>query len=686
MIARRESKLRVLISLLAMVLAIVIALIIVPEVLAQVPGANQPAEKNLLRSPQQHAPSRPRPVTRLQTELTVPATNSLAPSFGTGVYSSNGEYALSSAVGDLNGDGWPDLVVLNQCVRFFMACSLDGGSVSVLMGVGGGGFSGPTSYPTGGAYPSGVAIADVTGDGKPDVLVANSWGGIQFGEMLGNGDGSLQPVQPYSSSWLWNIPGASAMVDVNGDGILDLVALGYSTVDVQLGNGDGTYQSAVGFQSGGVYPQSILVADLNRDGKPDLVVPNLCANDEACMHSYSGTVGVLINAAPYTATTTTLVSSGAPTSVGHAVTFTASVTPNTGTLPDGEFITFKNGETVLGTAPLSAGTASLTTTAIPVGTFPITANYPYDGIYGASTAQLLHQVTTTRGYPTSLALTASPNPSYPGQTITFTAQVTSSYGPIPDGELLPFYNGKTIIGTGVTTAGVATFAISSLPAKTYAIKAIYSGDTTFRSSSGAVTQVANGYPTSTSLSSSLNPSTYGQAITFQVFVFPMSYPFVPPTGKVKFVWDRFTIGSATVTPDMNGIGSATFTISALNAASYPLTAVYSGDSMNAPGTSNVVNQLVLQATTAAAITSSANPSTLGQAVTFTASITSPTIIAKGPVTFTAGNTVLGTAQLSGGKAKLSISTLPVGTTTVTVTYQGNSNIAKSTASVTQVVQ
>jgi hypothetical protein len=81
-----------------------------------------------------------------------------------------------------------------------------------------------------------------------------------------------------------------------------------------------------------------------------------------------------------------------------------------------------------------------------------------------------------------------------------------------------------------------------------------------------------------------------------------------------------------------------------------------------------------------------NPSTSGQAVIFTAKITSPTVTPTGPVTFSAGKTVLGTAQLSGGKAALSISSLPVGSTKVTVTYAGDSNIAKSSASVTQIVQ
>jgi hypothetical protein len=62
------------------------------------------------------------------------------------------------------------------------------------------------------------------------------------------------------------------------------------------------------------------------------------------------------------------------------------------------------------------------------------------------------------------------------------------------------------------------------------------------------------------------------------------------------------------------------------------------------------------------------------------------VVAKGPVIFTIGKTVLGTAQLGGGKAKLTTSSMPAGTALVTVTYQGNSNIAGSTASVTQIVQ
>ena len=144
----------------------------------------------------------------------------------------------------------------------------------------------------------------------------------------------------------------------------------------------------------------------------------------------------------------------------------------------------------------------------------------------------------------------------------------------------------------------------------------------------------------------------------------------------------YTIGTAT----LNSSGVATLIKSNLNADAYPLNAVYKGDANHLGSWAPVLNQIVLQTTTSATLTSSPNPSTQGQTVTFTATILSPTVIPTGPVTFTAGKTVLGTAQLSGGKAKLTISAPVVGSTKVTATYNGNSNIAKSSASVTQTVR
>jgi Bacterial Ig-like domain (group 3)/Beta-propeller repeat len=186
--------------------------------------------------------------------------------------------------------------------------------------------------------------------------------------------------------------------------------------------------------------------------------------------------------------------------------------------------------------------------------------------------------------------------------------------------------------------------------------------------------------TTASLSSGLNPSIYGQEVTWTATVTAMGPTM--PTGKVNFNWSVFTIGTAT----LNASGVATLTRSNLSADPYPLTAVYVGDANNAGSASPILNQVITQATSSATITSSPNPSTQGEPITFTANINSPYTSPTGTVTFTAGKTVLGTVELKGRIARFTTSTLAVGSTTVTVTYPANSDIAGSSASVTQAVQ
>src|SRR6202043_869132 len=98
------------------------------------------------------------------------------------------------------------------------------------------------------------------------------------------------------------------------------------------------------------------------------------------------------------------------------------------------------------------------------------------------------------------------------QPVTFTATITSTGGSVPDGEAIPFYDGTSQIGLGSTASGVATFTTSSLSAKTHAIKATYAGDSAFKTSSGTVMQIVELAPTTTSLSSSANPSSFGQSV------------------------------------------------------------------------------------------------------------------------------------------------------------------------------
>jgi uncharacterized repeat protein (TIGR03803 family) len=181
--------------------------------------------------------------------------------------------------------------------------------------------------------------------------------------------------------------------------------------------------------------------------------------------------------------------------------------------------------------------------------------------------------------------------------------------------------------------------------------------------------------TTIALTSSLNPSTVGQSVTFTATVSGNS-----PTGTVEFFIGSTSLGSRTLS---NGV--AALSTSKIVAGTHSITAVYSGDANNAPSTSAAVTQVV-KAATGTTLTSSKNPSTFRTAVTFTASVkgSAPT----GTVTFLDGSVSLGTATLgSDGKAKLTTAALRRGTHKITARYSGDANNAASTSSVlTQTVR
>jgi len=169
------------------------------------------------------------------------------------------------AVGDFNGDGKPDLVVANSGSG---QSGYSDGSVSVLLGQGDGTFHTAVNY-TAGLAPRSVAVGDLNGDGKPDMAVAN-WGFPNVGSvslLLGRGDGTFQDAVNYRSG---DRTYSVAVADFNGDGKLDLVAGHNNGVAILLGNGDGTLQPPVNYGAGAIW--SVAVGDLNGDSRPDLIV------------------------------------------------------------------------------------------------------------------------------------------------------------------------------------------------------------------------------------------------------------------------------------------------------------------------------------------------------------------------------------------------------------------------------
>ena len=335
----------------------------------------------------------------------------------------------------------------------------------------------------------------------------------------------------------------------------------------------------------------------------------------------------------------------------------------------------------MGTAPLSGGTATFTLSSLAVGPHSITAAYGGDASFNPSTSAALSQTVNQAATATTLA--SSQNPSVFGQSVTFTAtvSVTAPGAGTPSGTVT-FRDGTTVLGTGTLSGGMAIFTTSTLAVGLHSITAAYDGDLSFLGSTSlALTQVVNppaAQDTTTAVASSVNPSVFGQGVTFTATVTPTGGTGTP-SGSVTFRDGTTVLGTAPLSA-----GMATFTLSGLAVGPHSITAAYGGDASFNPSTSAALNQTVTQAATATAVSSSVNPSSVGQPVTFTAtvSVTAPGAgMPTGSVTFRDGTTVLGTAPLSGGTATFTTSALAAGSHPITAAYGGDVSFTASTSPV-----
>lgn len=457
-----------------------------------------------------------------------------------------GRLPYQVAIGDLNGDGIPDIVASNY----------GDNTVSILYGQPGGGYSSGQTLATC-TNPYGVAIADFRNSGQNDVAVT-CFHTAQVEVFLNNGmlpysqtppppqttfqspvvlstdvyptslvvgdfnrDGYLDIVTGNSIandvsffaghgdgtfsagviSPSLNFPDSIAAGDVNGDGILDIVGVApnYNQVVVTLGNGDGTFGTF--YQrteyASGQQPWAVALADFNRDGKLDIATANtvnrvnltIPAYQQMYMKEFPPTpnggpsLNVLLNSSGTTIAVTH--SPGGTVAYGTPVTFTATVSPALGgTTPTGTITLEDTDGSSSNPLPLNSGSATFTSPLLYSGLHRFTALYSGDSLYQPYTASNPNFTVRVSGTP--VALTLSPNPITPTETVTYTATIgtagTNRQNPVGTLTLYAIVNGNVVVADGPNPVGtpgrggITTFSKTvgpGIPAGNYYVFAVF---------------------------------------------------------------------------------------------------------------------------------------------------------------------------------------------------------------------
>ena len=584
------------------------------------------------------------------------------------------------AVGDFNGDGIPDLAITNNSST----------SVSVLLGNADGSFQTARLNDVGSA-PVGIVAWDFNGDGILDLAVANSQG---VSILLGKGDGTFQP-QNLITLGFGTSPWAMAVADFNGDGKADLAVTdaNNAVVRILLGNGDGTFNVEDMQTQVGTDPEGVAVGDFNDDGIPDLAVTNF--------GSASGTNGLSI-----------LLGNGDGT-------FQTQVNYTTGKVPIGVVVgDFRSdGKLDLAIANLNDDTVGIFL-GNGDGTFQSQLPYTTGSMpYGVVVADF-----NGDGKP-DLAVSNSDDPPNSSVTVflgngdgTFQAQPNNyTVGANPNGLVVGDFNGDgapdiaTANNGGNGTASVlltettSTGILNDIPVYGTGVQMLqsaftpegtfYGGDT-----SNTVSVQGSGLaPTTTSVGGVPNPSTYLETVVFTATVTSVAGS---PTGTVTFSDGTGPISGCSNLVLMPGSGdesTATCSTTTVPVGSNCITASYSGGGIFAASQSPCFTQTVNQASTTTTLTANPpSPSTYGEQVTFTATVTganggSPTGTVsftddKNPITGCTAVTLVQQPQLNDSIATCTTSTLAVGSHTIAGTYSGDTNFAKSTNSIPYQVQ
>jgi hypothetical protein len=564
-----------------------------------------------------------------------------------------GALPVSIAAGDFNGDGKLDLVVAN----------MSGNSISVLLGNGDGTFQTGVAYSVG-ASPSGVAVGDFNGDGKLDLITSNNNAStISF--LLGNGDGTFQTSVPYA---VGNGPQNVAIGDFNGDGNLDIAAVNMSagTLSVLLGNGNGSFKSQVTYPTGS-FPYALAVGDFNGDGQLDIATANEGGN--------SVTVFLCEQIGSYSQSGISVSGSGTHNILASYVGDSSRTSSQSTTVP----LTTSTPQTIsfatvlptyygVGYVTLSAtGGASGNSVVFSVVSGPAyIANGNWLEITGVGTVVVAADQAGNSSYAAAPEVTQNVVVGKESQTITFysLASVTYGVGPI------------TLSATTSSTLPVSYSVLSGPGA--------VSGNTLTATGAGTIVIAADQAGNSSVLAApevtqNLVVLQANQTVTVGTYPTSVTYGVAPIS-----LSGSSTSGLAVTFTLLSGPGTlAANTLTVTGTGTIWLEATQAGNFNYQLGAANPFSISVFKATPMLSVASSGTPSAYGSSVTFTATTSNgPT----GLVIFNDSGSGVAEGMVSGNTAVGSVSSLSVGSHTITASYHGDNNYNSVTSNpMTQVV-
>jgi hypothetical protein len=310
---------------------------------------------------------------------------------------------------------------------------------------------------------------------------------------------------------------------------------------------------------------------------------------------------------------------------GEQVTLSSHITTTSGSGNPTGSVTFSEGGTVFGAVPVDgSGNTSIQSTTIPAGAHSIVATYSGDDEYnGAASSPGSLNVAKA---DVTVDLTSSDTSTVSGESVNFGVSVAAQApgAGLPDGTVQLVIDGNNTGSPVALTGGVANFdPVTSLLTGNHTVAVSYSGSSNYKSGSDSLSQTVTPADTTTTVTVSPSPSSEDQMVTITANVGAVAPGGGAATGLVSFTADGDSIGAGSLTPSSGG-AKATLQTSTLAPGSHTIVATYAGDDDYNGSVSPDKNHLVIAGAaivpTTTVVHSSANPSTYGEFVTFTANV------------------------------------------------------------------